>query len=66
MNGSEASGPKKPKRQDLSYADQQELLAFVEKRRWFEGKLEVSPHRPSSAMESELECAMCSHLHLSL
>ncbi|GMK55501.1 hypothetical protein CspeluHIS016_0205570 [Cutaneotrichosporon spelunceum] len=30
----------KPRRQDLSYADQQELLAFVEKRRWFEGKLE--------------------------
>ncbi|BEI85453.1 hypothetical protein CcaverHIS002_0508540 [Cutaneotrichosporon cavernicola] len=29
-----------PRPQDLSYADQQELLAFVEKRRWFEGKLE--------------------------
>jgi hypothetical protein len=40
MNGDTANT--KLRRQDLSYADQQELLAFVEKRRWFEGKLEVS------------------------
>ncbi|CAK9781086.1 hypothetical protein CC85DRAFT_325599 [Cutaneotrichosporon oleaginosum] len=38
MNGE--SSTTKPRRQDLSYADQQELLAFIEKRRWFEGKLE--------------------------
>jgi hypothetical protein len=28
--------------QDLSYDDQQELLAFIEKRNWFEQKLDVS------------------------
>lgn len=30
--------------QDLSFADQQELLAFIDKRNWFEGKLEVRSH----------------------
>jgi hypothetical protein len=29
--------------QDLSIEDAEELRAFVDKRRWFEGKLEVSP-----------------------
>jgi hypothetical protein len=28
--------------QDLSIEDAEELRAFVDKRRWFEGKLEVS------------------------
>ncbi|WOO81131.1 uncharacterized protein LOC62_03G004664 [Vanrija pseudolonga] len=37
MLGSTSTGPK----QDLSFADQQELLAFIEKRNWFEEKLEA-------------------------
>ncbi|TXT08968.1 hypothetical protein VHUM_02442 [Vanrija humicola] len=37
MLGQSSTGPK----QDLSFADQQELLAFIEKRNWFEEKLEA-------------------------
>ncbi|KAL1411463.1 hypothetical protein Q8F55_002419 [Vanrija albida] len=37
MLGPTSTGPK----QDLSFADQQELLAFIEKRNWFEEKLEA-------------------------
>lgn len=39
MTSSEMSSARE---QDLSYADQQELLAFIEKRKWFESKLEVN------------------------
>lgn len=38
MSLNRSTGPTK----DLSFADQQELLAFIDKRNWFEGKLEVS------------------------
>lgn len=34
--------PQRGAAQDLSFADQQELLAFIEKRNWFEQKLDVS------------------------
>lgn len=42
MSGSDNATAAKAKEQDLSYADQQELLAFIEKRNWFEAKLDVS------------------------
>lgn len=54
MNGTSSDTSPHPKasqrRQDLSYADQQELLAFIEKRRWFEGKLEVRLTRDSASV----------------